>query len=63
MSQVQAGVIEKTGSVMPQSAVGVAVMNGLMSLAALFGIDFFGRYILKENVKGWSLPEYAALKV
>jgi 2-polyprenyl-6-methoxyphenol hydroxylase-like FAD-dependent oxidoreductase len=62
MEQVQAGVLEQ-GATFPSSRLGIVLMNTAMSLASFFKIDVFGRYLLKEDVKNWDLPEYEALKV
>ena len=58
MKQVQKGVLEESSSLMPSTAFGIAVMNCLMGVASLLRLDIFGKYFLKEEVKGWDLPEY-----
>lgn len=61
MDQVQAGVLEGSGS-WPTSAIGIALLNATLGLASFFKVDVFGKYILKEDVKNWELPDYVALK-
>ena len=58
VKSVQAGVLEDGGFKPPQTALGITIMHGLLGLASFFGVNVFGRFFLKENVKGWDLPEY-----
>ncbi|ETN45872.1 uncharacterized protein HMPREF1541_00053 [Cyphellophora europaea CBS 101466] len=57
VDQVQAGVLEK-GAGLPSSWLGIAFINGMLSVASFFKVNVFGRFFLKENVKGWELPLY-----
>ena len=58
MDQVQRGISEDTGAGLPSSAFGIAVMNRLMGVASFLKLNIIGKWILKENVKGWDLPEH-----
>jgi 2-polyprenyl-6-methoxyphenol hydroxylase-like FAD-dependent oxidoreductase len=57
VAQVQKGVIEQ-GSHFPKSPLAIAMFNGAMAVASWLKVDVFGRFILKEDVKGWELPGY-----
>lgn len=58
MEQVQKGVLEEKGGMMPSSAFGIAILNYVMGVASFFRLDIIGRWFLKEDVKGWELPGY-----
>jgi 2-polyprenyl-6-methoxyphenol hydroxylase-like FAD-dependent oxidoreductase len=45
----------------PSSPWGIAVFNFLLGLAANLRIDALSRWVLREDVRGWDLPEYAEL--
>lgn len=64
MDQVQEGVSTSGDSAVmgwfTSSAFGISVMNNLAGLASLLRLNL-GRWFLKENIKGWDLPNYAAL--
>jgi 2-polyprenyl-6-methoxyphenol hydroxylase-like FAD-dependent oxidoreductase len=58
MDQVQKGVLEDSGwSGISSTAFGIAIMNCLLGVASLLKVNI-GKYFLKEEVKGWDLPEY-----
>jgi 2-polyprenyl-6-methoxyphenol hydroxylase-like FAD-dependent oxidoreductase len=58
MDQVQKGVLEDSGwSGISSTAFGIAIMNCLFGVASLSRVNI-GKYFLKEEVKGWDLPEY-----
>ncbi|KAH8592351.1 hypothetical protein B0O99DRAFT_244191 [Bisporella sp. PMI_857] len=59
MDQVQKGVLE-SGSVYPSSAFGIAVINILLGVVSRFNFNL-GKWILKEGVKDWDLPDYKEL--
>jgi 2-polyprenyl-6-methoxyphenol hydroxylase-like FAD-dependent oxidoreductase len=58
MDQVQKGVSENTSY--PSSAFSIAVMNRLLGIASFLKINV-GKWMLKEDVKGWNLPDYREL--
>ena len=60
MNQVQKGVLKDQDSwdMMPSTPFGIAILNCLMGLVSFLRLDVFGKYILRENVKGWDLPDY-----
>ncbi|PKS06058.1 hypothetical protein jhhlp_007892 [Lomentospora prolificans] len=60
MDQVQKGVGENTDQ-WPSTSFGVTVMNLLLGVASLFRINVLGKFVLKEDVKGWDLPDYREL--
>ncbi|RFU75885.1 hypothetical protein TARUN_6347 [Trichoderma arundinaceum] len=47
---------------MPSSKFAVALVNLMIGIVAFLRLDFFGKWILKENVKGWKLPDYDGLE-
>jgi hypothetical protein len=61
MDQVQKGVSvsEDTGfsGMLTSSPFGIAILNRLMGIASFLRLNL-GQWYLKENVKGWDLPEY-----
>ena len=63
MDQVQRGISEDQGmfnSVL-STALGIALANFFMGVAAFLKVDLLGRFVLRENVKDWSLPEYSEI--
>ena len=42
----------------PESAFAIAVMNFLVSVAATLRFDLLAKFILREKVIDWSLPDY-----
>lgn len=56
MDQVQKGV-DQGGMEMPTTAFGIAILNCFLGVASLMRINI-AAWFLKENVKGWNLPEY-----
>lgn len=56
MDQVQKGVLENKAN-MPTSRFGIEVANCVLGIAAFFRLNVFG-WILKEDVRGWEMPEY-----
>ena len=63
MDQVQRGISDDEGLLQSalSTSLGIALMNFFMGLAALFKLDILGRFILRENVKDWTLPEYSEM--
>jgi 2-polyprenyl-6-methoxyphenol hydroxylase-like FAD-dependent oxidoreductase len=61
VNKIQEGVSERDGwGRISESPFGIAVLNGLLGLASLFKVNL-GRFI-REDIKGWDLPEYEELK-
>lgn len=56
MDQVQKGVLEDKGF-MPATSFGVATFNFIVGMASLFRLDI-ARWVMKENIRDWSLPDY-----
>ncbi|KAK6214661.1 hypothetical protein LQW54_004169 [Pestalotiopsis sp. IQ-011] len=63
MSQVQTGLIEgqTVWDKIPSSPWGIAIMNILLGIVALLRLNVIGRWILREDVKQWTLPTYKEL--
>ena len=60
MDQVQKGVAEGSSNY-PSTAFTIGILNGLLGLASFLKINL-GKWMLKEDVKGWDLPDYAELR-
>lgn len=64
MTQVQKGVLEdqkdSTWDSISSSRWGIAAMNYFVGIASFLKIDL-GKYMVKEEVKGWVLPDYEEL--
>ena len=60
MDQVQKGLLDGGGfsGWMPQSALGITLMNCLAGAASLLRIDLASKLILREDIKDWGLPDY-----
>ncbi|KIV79760.1 hypothetical protein PV11_07305 [Exophiala sideris] len=61
MDQVQKDVAQTSKGMFPSSAIAVFVVNLLAAVASLCRINI-AKYILKEDVKDWELPEYVELR-
>jgi hypothetical protein len=60
MAQVQDGITEDQvfwGKI-PSSSFGVLLANLILWLVALFRLDLMNKWILREDVRNWSLPSY-----
>ncbi|KAG9253571.1 uncharacterized protein F5Z01DRAFT_147113 [Emericellopsis atlantica] len=59
MDQVQKGLLDGGGfsGWMPQSALGITIMNCLAGAASLLRIDLASK-LMREEIKDWELPEY-----
>lgn len=63
MEQVQKGLLEEKGpDMMPTSAFGIGVMHAFLGVASFLRLNIMDYMGLKENVKGWELPEYKELE-
>ncbi|TVY68791.1 Uncharacterized protein LSUE1_G006996 [Lachnellula suecica] len=62
MTQVQKGVLEEGGfsNYFPSSSFGIAVMYRILGIASFFKVNM-GKWMLKEEVKDWELPDYEEL--
>lgn len=62
MQQVQEGVLEDKGwEGMMSNQFGVTALNWFMAAASFFKVNIF-KWMLKEDVKGWDLPEYEEIR-
>jgi 2-polyprenyl-6-methoxyphenol hydroxylase-like FAD-dependent oxidoreductase len=63
MAQVQDGINPESGywTKLPTSPLGIALLNFFLGLAAFFRLNAFATYVDKEDVKGWSLPDYEGM--
>lgn len=60
VSQVQEGISEDQvywGKI-PSSAFGVAIINLVLWLAAFLRLDVISKWLLREDVQNWDLPDY-----
>ncbi|KAM5350770.1 hypothetical protein ACJ41O_007275 [Fusarium nematophilum] len=63
ISQVQEGVLEDTNDFWkPSSAFGIELLNYALGAASFLNLDLLSRWILREDVKGWDLPDYKELR-
>lgn len=63
MDQVQREIAEEQHDwFMPTKPFGIAVLNFLVGVAASLRLDLLGRFVLREKVKNWALPDYSALR-
>ena len=60
MEQVQDGINPESGywTKILTSPLGIAILNFFLGLAAFFRLNAFAKYVDKEDVKGWTLPDY-----
>lgn len=62
MDQVQRAIVEEEHDCfMPTRPFGIAVFNFLVRVTSFLRLDLLGRFVLREDVKNWKLPEYEAL--
>ncbi|ODM14914.1 hypothetical protein SI65_09666 [Aspergillus cristatus] len=60
MDQVQKG-LAKGSTVwdwIPSTPLGIAFFNFLLGVAAFLRLNVFGKWIIREDVRGWTLPDY-----
>lgn len=60
MDNVQKGVLEDKGG-MPSSEFGIAVMNIMAGILSFLRVNI-ASWMMKEDVKGWDLPDYEELR-
>lgn len=60
MAKVQEGLAEDDGGSLPDGKIGIAVIYALVWVASLLKINV-AKYMLKEDIKGWELPNYTRL--
>lgn len=58
MTQVQRGISEDTWNWFPSGSIGVTLTNCFMGIASFFRVNILGKFLLREDVKDWDLPEY-----
>lgn len=59
MDQVQHAVAEDSHDwMMPTGTIGIAILNFVVGIAAFLRLDILGRFVLREDVKNWALPDY-----
>ncbi|PWI72834.1 FAD binding domain protein [Purpureocillium lilacinum] len=46
---------------MPTGPIGITMLNAFMGLMALLRLNVLGEWVLKEDVKDWTLPKYKEL--
>lgn len=63
MKQVQKGLLEGEGfsDKMPQSALGITLINCLIGVASVLRIDVASKFVLREDIKDWDLPCYTGV--
>ncbi|KAK2027522.1 FAD/NAD(P)-binding domain-containing protein [Colletotrichum zoysiae] len=63
MEQIQDGITPEAGywRWQPASLLGIWVLNLLLRLASFFKLNAFAAVNAKEDVKGWSLPDYEGM--
>ena len=63
MQQVQSGIAPDSGwwTKLPASWWGIAVLNFLLGVAAWLRLDAFAKLLSREEVVGWTLPEYEGM--
>ncbi|KAK2006840.1 FAD binding domain protein [Colletotrichum eremochloae] len=60
MEQIQNGITPESGywTKVPTSPLGIMILNFVLGLLAFFRLDAFTTVNGREDVKGWSLPDY-----
>ncbi|KAF4815294.1 hypotheticall protein [Colletotrichum siamense] len=60
MSQVQHGITrdEVYWRKIPTSTLGIAILHFVLAVASLLRVDALAKYLLREDVQNWILPEY-----
>ncbi|KAK7413499.1 hypothetical protein QQX98_007647 [Neonectria punicea] len=63
MDQVQEGIAEGSSfwNRIPSSSLGIAILYIFMSVVAFLRLNDLGKWVLREDVKGWKLPEYKTM--
>ncbi|ROW05721.1 hypothetical protein VMCG_05140 [Cytospora schulzeri] len=60
MNQVQHGIVESAPlwqRMFPSTWLAIAIVNLLLAIATFLRLDLLGRFVLREDVKDWSLPD------
>lgn len=60
MIQVQEGLLDDNDWKIMSTSFGIGLMNVFLCVASMLKVDI-GKWMVKEDVKGWHLPEYAVL--
>jgi 2-polyprenyl-6-methoxyphenol hydroxylase-like FAD-dependent oxidoreductase len=60
MDQVQDGITEDRAfwGKIPSSSIGITIVNLILWLAALLRLDVISKWLLREDVQNWDLPNY-----
>ncbi|GIJ90472.1 hypothetical protein Asppvi_009427 [Aspergillus pseudoviridinutans] len=60
IDQVQKGLSEGSSSwdQVPSTSFGIAVLYFFLAIASFFRLDVLAKWVLREDVKGWALPDY-----
>jgi 2-polyprenyl-6-methoxyphenol hydroxylase-like FAD-dependent oxidoreductase len=60
MEQVQEGISEGSNywEWMPSTPLGVVFVNLTFAIVSFFRLDIISKYVLREDVQGWNLPDY-----
>ena len=59
MNQVQQGIAEDQYDwMMPTRPLAIGVLNLVVGVAAFLRLDILSKFVLREEVKNWTLPEY-----
>ncbi|KAL2808454.1 hypothetical protein BJX63DRAFT_409273 [Aspergillus granulosus] len=63
MEQVQKGLTDSENYMdkYPHSSTGIALVYYLFWIASMLRLDVVARWVLREDTKGWKLPDYPAL--
>jgi 2-polyprenyl-6-methoxyphenol hydroxylase-like FAD-dependent oxidoreductase len=63
IDQVQRGLSDGPSSWdrVPSTSFGISVLHFLLAIASFFRLDILARFVLRENVRGWALPDYDML--
>ncbi|EAW20344.1 putative FAD-binding monooxygenase [Aspergillus fischeri NRRL 181] len=63
IDQVQRGLLDGSSfwDRVPSTSFGIAVLHFVLAIASFFRLDVLARFVLRENVQGWALPDYDML--
>ncbi|KAK9776281.1 putative FAD-binding domain-containing protein [Seiridium cardinale] len=63
MDRVQKGIRNGTTiwDKLPATSLAITILNFVLGIVSFFHLNVLGRYILRENVGDWKLPEYKEL--
>ncbi|KAK6076202.1 FAD binding domain-containing protein [Seiridium cupressi] len=63
MAEVQKGIRNGTTiwDKLPSTSFAIAILNFVLGIVSFFRLNVLGRFVLRENVGDWKLPEYKEL--